>query len=240
MTNIKIRKGYFHRFQTKRRRRREGKTNYTRRRKMVRHNLKNYGAVKTRMVVRHTNTRIICQLVKAYESGDRTIAVACSSELKKYGLSVGLTNYSAAYATGLLCARKALRQTQTGSKDSKETDSKDNKETCMSHKAVLDIGLGRSTRGSRYYACLKGAVDGGLHIPHSPKIFPGYAPDTDAHVQALHDRIHGKTVATYMAMLRETDNDKYHRMFSRYIKAGIGPEHLEQMYKDVYEKVLSY
>ncbi len=36
------------------------------------------------------------------------VAAAYSHELTNYGLSVGLTNYSAAYATGLLVARRVL------------------------------------------------------------------------------------------------------------------------------------
>jgi len=33
---------------------------------------------------------------------------ANSTELKKFGVDAGLTNYAAAYATGLLCARRLL------------------------------------------------------------------------------------------------------------------------------------
>jgi len=40
-------------------------------------------------------------------------------------------------------------------------------------KAVLDIGLVRTTTGNRVFGALKGAVDGGLYIPHSNKRFPG-------------------------------------------------------------------
>ena len=39
-------------------------------------------------------------------------------------------------------------------------------------KAVLDVGLKRTTVGSRVFGVLKGAADGGLHIPHSTKRFP--------------------------------------------------------------------
>ena len=36
----------------------------------------------------------------------------------------------------------------------------------------LDLGLVRATRGNRVFAAMKGAIDGGIHIPHNPKIFP--------------------------------------------------------------------
>lgn len=41
-------------------------------------------------------------------AGDVVVAAAYSHELPEFGLKVGLTNYSAAYATGLLVARRVL------------------------------------------------------------------------------------------------------------------------------------
>jgi hypothetical protein len=40
--------------------------------------------------------------------GDFVFCAATSKELPRYGIKHGLTNWSAAYATGLLCARRAL------------------------------------------------------------------------------------------------------------------------------------
>jgi len=37
------------------------------------------------------------------------MAAADSTELKRYGLTAGLTNYSSAYCTGLLLARRLLK-----------------------------------------------------------------------------------------------------------------------------------
>jgi large subunit ribosomal protein L5e len=41
---------------------------------------------------------------------------------------------------------------------------------------ILDVGLRPTTTGARVYAAMKGAVDGGLAIPHgqSGKQFPGW------------------------------------------------------------------
>jgi large subunit ribosomal protein L5e len=41
-------------------------------------------------------------------------------------------------------------------------------------KAFLDVGLVRTTTGNRVFGALKGAVDGGLYIPHNNKRFPGF------------------------------------------------------------------
>ena len=38
--------------------------------------------------------------------------------------------------------------------------------------AYLDLGLVRATKGNRVFAAMKGAIDGGVHIPHNPKVFP--------------------------------------------------------------------
>ena len=43
---------------------------------------------------------------------------------------------------------------------------------------VLDTGLSRTSSGARIFGVLKGAVDGGLDIPHSSKRFPGYNTET--------------------------------------------------------------
>jgi len=41
-------------------------------------------------------------------------------------------------------------------------------------KVFLDVGLRKTSTGSRVFGALKGASDGGLYIPHSDKRFPGY------------------------------------------------------------------
>lgn len=41
-------------------------------------------------------------------------------------------------------------------------------------KALLDVGLVRTTAGNRVFGAMKGAVDGGIFIPHNTKRFPGY------------------------------------------------------------------
>ena len=58
------------------------------------------------MIVRFSNKDITCQIAYARLEGDRVVASAYSHELPKYGVKVGLTNYAAAYCTGLLLARR--------------------------------------------------------------------------------------------------------------------------------------
>merc|ERR1712110_1411725 len=103
-------KAYFKRFQVKYRRRREGKTDYYARKRLVAQDKNKYNSPKYRFVVRFTNKDIICQVMSSKISGDVCHAAAYAHELPRYGLPVGLTNYSAAYCTGLLCARRLLQK----------------------------------------------------------------------------------------------------------------------------------
>ncbi len=99
-------KAYFKRFQVKFRRRREGKTDYYARKRLVIQDKNKYNTPKYRMIVRTTNKDIICQIAYARIDGDKIVAAAYSHELPRYGVKVGLTNYAAAYCTGLLLARR--------------------------------------------------------------------------------------------------------------------------------------
>jgi len=139
------------------RRRREGKTDYYQRTKLV-------VADVPRMVVRKTNRHIIIQLVTAEMDGDRTLVAANSSELSEFGYKGSASSTPAAYLTGLLFAVKARK--------------------AKNHAAVLDIGLNRATPGARVFAALKGAVEGGLDIPHGEEILPDDARVKGAHIVA--------------------------------------------------------
>merc|ERR1719160_431058 len=97
-------RAYFKRFQTKYRRRREGKTDYGARRVMVRQEKNKYNSAKYRLIVRFTNTRCIAQIVYSTIEGDKVMMHADSSQLEK----VGLKNYAAGYCVGLLLARRVL------------------------------------------------------------------------------------------------------------------------------------
>jgi len=103
-------KAYFKRFQVKFRRRREGKTDYKQRRKLTIQSKNKYNTPKYRLVVRFTNKDVICQIAYAKLKGDVIVTAAYSHELPRYGLSTGLTNYAAAYCTGLLIARRQLQK----------------------------------------------------------------------------------------------------------------------------------
>lgn len=64
-------KAYFKRYQVKFRRRREGKTDYFARKRLVVQNKNKYNTPKYRLVARFTNTDIITQVTYATIEGDK-------------------------------------------------------------------------------------------------------------------------------------------------------------------------
>ncbi len=89
-------------------RRRQGKTDYRARLRLTTQDKNKYNTPKYRMTVRFSNKDITCQIQYATIAGDVVVAAAYSHELPRYGLKQGLTNYAAAYCTGLLLARRVL------------------------------------------------------------------------------------------------------------------------------------
>merc|ERR1712151_612298 len=89
----------------------------------------------------------------------------------------------------------------------------------------------------------KGAVDGGLHIPHSQKNFPGYkvaeekGQEDEYDAETHKSRIFGEHVKEYMEMLQEEDPTKYEAHFSKFIKDGIDADKMEDMYTDAHAKI---
>ena len=130
------------------RRRRQNKTDYLARRRMLESEF-------PRLVIRKTNRYIIAQIIKSKEAQDKVICDANSKELLEYGWGnfYSIKNLGAAYSTGYLCAIRTLKK---GIK-----------------KAILDLGLQMSTKGNKIYAAVKGANDAGLEVPCSEDMLPG-------------------------------------------------------------------
>ena len=127
------------------RRRREGKTDYHQRLRLL-------ISKRPRIVARRSLRHFRLQLVTPKQEGDCTWIHTDSGELDRYGYTGPTGNTPAAYLTGLLFGYKALKAGYNS--------------------AILDNGLQVSSRGSRVYAALKGIVDSGFDVTHDPKIFP--------------------------------------------------------------------
>jgi len=237
---------YFRRYQVKYRRRREGVTDYYARKRLIIQDKNKYNSPKYRLVVRFTNKDCICQILSAEVLGDRVLTAAYSHELPKYGIPVGLTNYAAAYATGLLIARRALTILKLDDKyqGEKEATGKyflvkaPNADSPRPFLVLLDVGLTRTTTGNRVFAAMKGAVDGGLKIPHNTKRLAGYDTEKNKFMpDVLRKYIYGGHVAEYMRFLQEKNPGKYTTHFSQFIKNKITADDLEKLYKTAHANI---
>ena len=209
-------------------------------------------------MVRFTNTRVLAQVVYSTLLGDKVLAAADSFELSRYGLPVRGKNFPAAYATGLLVGRRVLQKlgladTYKGNEqvDGEIKQVESNKRTYFVEevdeerrpfRCYLDVGLKRTSVGSRVFAALKGASDAGLDIPHNSKNFLGYNRDdkkydADAHRAA----IFGEPIKAYQEQLLEDDQEsgthRFDEVFGQYKKHGVGPDDLEELYTKVHAAI---
>jgi large subunit ribosomal protein L18 len=140
------------------RRRREGRTDYRVRLKLLL-------SGKPRAVVRLSDSRVLVSVTAFDPSGDRVLAMAESRELPGMGFpKSGLASVPAAYWTGYLAAKRAAAAGWTD--------------------AVLDTGLRRPSRGGRLMGALQGLLDGGLAIPHGKGGLPSKDRLAGKHLKA--------------------------------------------------------
>lgn len=230
-------KAYFKRFQTKFRRRREGKTDYYARKRLVNQDKNKYNTPKHRIVVRITNRDVIAQIVYSKIDGDIVRTAAYAHELPDFGLKVGLTNYASCYCVGLLLARRILKilNLDGAYKGAEEVTAEmyeveANDEGPRPFRCFLDIGLQRASTGARIFGVLKGAVDGGLDIPHNEKRFPGYDNESKEYDAEFHQSmIFGTHVADYMEHLVEQDEDRYKEQFANYISNKVEADDIKEV-----------
>jgi len=134
---------------TQKRRRKEQKTNYHTRIKLLK-------SGKPRVVCRKTNKHIIAQYITSKNAQDKIELGASSKELLKLGwpeqAKGSLKSVPAAYLTGILMGNK-LNQ---GKKDS----------------PIIDFGMIRIMPGNKMHGFLKGIVDAGVEIKVKEEDFP--------------------------------------------------------------------
>ena len=126
-------------------RRRKGKTDYAKRLRLLK-------GKKERAVIRITSNNVIIQVVKYVPKGDKTLVNTTALELKKYGYKEHNGNKKAAYLTGYLCGKKAVKK---GLK-----------------KLTPDIGLKTPVHKSNIFAAIKGLIDAGVEMNYEEKALP--------------------------------------------------------------------
>jgi len=143
------------------RRRREARTDYHQRLRLLK-------SGKPRLVARKSNRHVTAQLITLGPDGDRTVASAHSSDLTEHGWEAPTGNMPAAYLTGLLAGLRAL---EAGVEE-----------------AVLDIGLNTPTPGSKVFAVQEGAIDAGLEIPHNDSVLADWSRTRGEHIAEYADQ----------------------------------------------------
>lgn len=143
------------RYKVPMRRRREVRTDYHQRLRLLK-------SGKPRLVARKSNNQTTAQLVATGPQGDETIASATSADLAEYGWEAPTGNLPAAYLTGYLAGKRAV--------------------DAGAEQAVLDIGLNTATPGSRVFAVQEGAIDAGLDIPHNDAVFADWDRTRGGHI----------------------------------------------------------
>jgi len=176
---------------------------------------------------------------------------AYAHELKRYGIKHGLTNWAAAYATGLLIARRTLKKLELDDtfvgvdeadgefKMTEAAEPEDGEaEGRRPFKCFLDVGLHRTSTGARIFGAMKGASDGGLYIPHSENRFPGYDVETkELDAETLRKYIFGGHVAEYMESLADDDEERYKSQFQQYIDDEVEADGLEDLYTEAHKAI---
>ncbi|MEJ2267990.1 MAG: 50S ribosomal protein L18 [Nanoarchaeota archaeon] len=134
---------------TIRKRRKENKTDYLKRLKLLK-------SGKPRIVFRKTNKYIISQYIESFEAKDKVVFGVNSKDLLKYGwpkkLEGSLKSISASYLTGYLIGKEIEKR--------------------KLEKPILDTGMIRTLYKNRFYGFLKGLIDSGIKINCKEEAFP--------------------------------------------------------------------
>jgi len=141
-------------------RKRQGKTNYKYRLRLLQ-------SRKPRLIIRKSLAHMSLQIATYQEKGDKIEITVHSKELQKRGWKSSTGNLPAAYLSGLLLGKKAIA---TGIKD-----------------AILDIGMQKAAKGGRIFAAVKGCKDAGLTIPAQSDVFPSEERISGKHIPSIND-----------------------------------------------------
>lgn len=174
------------------RRKREGRTNYKKRLVLLK-------SRKPRLVIRKTNAQMILQIADYSLQGDKISLTVPSSALKKFGWKYSCKNMPACYLAGFLLAKRA-----------KEKNIQE---------AIVDFGLQSSIPGSKLYAAVQGALDGGLKIPVDKEMLPKKERVSGAHISGHFSKGAGES------------------QFSNYRKENIDPAKISQAMDELKNKM---
>ncbi len=180
------------------RRRTEGKTNYHKRLKLLK-------SRKPRLVIRASTKHITVQVIESKLGGDKVLTSGISNELKKkFDWKANTGNIPAAYLTGYLVGKRAVKNNITD--------------------AVTDLGI--LYHRNRVLAAFKGAIDAGMEISYNEEFFPENFEETikGAQVESLAKSLKENDPEVYERMFsgylkrNKVDPTKISKMFNDSLK----------------------
>jgi large subunit ribosomal protein L18 len=134
---------------TQKRRRKENRTDYIKRLKLLK-------SERPRVVFRKTNRFIQSEYIVSDEAQDKVIFGFDSRKLNEYGWDKkhqgSLKSITAAYLTGYLTGKTVIKQ--------------------KLEMPILDAGMNRAIHKNKIYAFLKGMIDSGIKIECKKEFFP--------------------------------------------------------------------
>jgi large subunit ribosomal protein L18 len=131
---------------TMKRRRKQGRTDYLNRLKLLK-------SGKPRIVFRKSNKYVIGQYVTSKEAKDKIELGVSSKDLVKFGWpkeNVNMKSITASYLTGYLMGKKIEKM----------------------EKPIVDLGMMRTIQKTKVFAFLKGLIDAGAKIQCKEETFP--------------------------------------------------------------------
>ena len=88
----------------------------------------------------------------------------------------------------------------------------------------LDIGMNTPSKGAVVFAAMKGAVDSGLKTAHDAGIVD-------------EGRITGSAIGEYAKSLKSSDEARYRKVFSAYLKENFDPERIADAFRAAKERI---
>jgi large subunit ribosomal protein L18 len=166
------------------RRKREGRTNYRKRLKLLMTD-------KPRLVIRKSNRHLMVQVVSHAEQSDRVIVTARTHELSKLGWTFATGSIPAAYLTGYLAGKKSIAKGQS--------------------ECIVDIGL--QSKAARLFAAVKGAIDAGMNIAIDESILPSKERIEGSHIASYAAHL-SKDTERYKKQFGSTEMKDITRIFA--------------------------
>jgi len=187
------------------RRKREGKTNYDRRIKLLKSN-------QIRLLVSYGSKDIRAQAIKFNLKGDEVLADANAKSLKGFGWDFSCSNLPASYLFGYYFGKLLIEKGIST--------------------VIFDTGIVTPKSGGKYYSFAKGIIDSKVSMDVNPDVFPSEERIKGAHIESYSKLLkeNGLYDTRYSAHLKlKADAEKIKEAFDKVLEKIKQAEKLSKM-----------